>query len=192
MTFAAAQILVASTFVFQGTGTTGGFDARDYATGAELVLTVEKSQYLTPGTNRLAAQTAFVTLAHGLRPGNADGVEVLFVADAPTAARVREIASSDGPGVKSGNYAVLVLYLNKDGGVSQANLTVVFPGTTVTRTIAWKTDDLKRYFSEAGLRNRRLRLKSAGTFAEREAAADTLQLRWTIDLDLPVKREITR
>jgi hypothetical protein len=33
------------------------------------------------------------------------------------------------------------LYLNKDGAVSQANLTVVFPVSTVTRTIAWKEDD---------------------------------------------------
>ena len=52
------------------------FDKKDFQTKATFELVVEKSKYLTPGTSEIASQSAFVSLAHGLIPGNSDGLEI--------------------------------------------------------------------------------------------------------------------
>jgi hypothetical protein len=41
-------------------------------------LTVDRSKVLTAGTSKIVTESAFVTLAHGLIPGNADGLEIQF------------------------------------------------------------------------------------------------------------------
>ena len=91
-----------------------------------------------------------------------------------------------GKELKKGEHAALVLFLDKDNKVWQADLRYVIPGTTVTRAVAWKPDELKRYFSSYQLDGERLILKSNGTYGETESGKEKIRLSWNIDLSLPV------
>src|SRR4030095_6408408 len=59
-------------------GSYGPFALRDFQTRAAFELVFNESKPLTPGTSKIATQTAYVTLAHGLVPGNSDGLEIQF------------------------------------------------------------------------------------------------------------------
>jgi len=51
---------------------------QDFQTKAAFELVVTDSKALKPGTRKIAAQSAYVTLAHGLVRGNVDGLEIQF------------------------------------------------------------------------------------------------------------------
>jgi hypothetical protein len=72
-------------------------------------------------------------------------------------------------------YAALALFLDARNNLWQVNASYVVPGTTVARTVAWKPEELKAYFSRVTFSGGRLVLKSAGRYA-----------------DLPVIREVRR
>jgi hypothetical protein len=62
----------------------------------------------------------------------------------------------------------------------------------VARTVALKPDELKRDFSMMNFKNGRLVLRSSGSYSETDPTQDVMTLRWNVDLDLPVKRELKR
>jgi len=166
------------------------FDKKDFQTKATFELVVEKSKYLTPGTSEIASQSAFVSLAHGLIPGNSDGLEIMFFIKTVTESALPDIITNDAKELRRSSYAALVLFLDKENKVWQANLSYVVPGTTVARTVAWKPDELKRYFSNLSFEGGRVLLKSTGNYSE--AGQEVMKLSWNVDLDLPVKREVSR
>ena len=166
------------------------FDKKDFQTKATFELVVEKSKYLTPGTSEIASQSAFVSLAHGLIPGNSDGLEIMFFIKPVTESALPDIITNDAKELRRSSYAALVLFLDKENKVWQANLSYVVPGTTVARTVAWKPDELKRYFSNLSFEGGRVLLKSTGNYSE--AGQEVMKLSWNVDLDLPVKREVSR
>jgi len=114
----------------------------------------------------------------------------MFLTKPVTESALPDIMTNDAKELRRSSHAALVLYLDKDNKVSQANLSYVVPGTTVARTVAWKPDELKRYFSNLSFERGRVLLKSTGNYSE--AGQDTMKLSWNIDLDLPVKREVNR
>jgi hypothetical protein len=168
------------------------FDPNDYQTQANFELAIDKSKYLKPGTSKVAAQSAFVSLVHGLIPGNSDGLEVMFFTKPISEASLPDIMNNDAKEMRRSSYAALVLFLDKESKVWQVNLSYVVPGATVARTVAWKPDELRRYFSDMTFKDGRLVLKSAGSYSESEPAQDVLKIRWDVNLDLPVKREVKR
>lgn len=168
------------------------FDPKDYQAEASFKLVVDKAKYLKPGTSKVSAQSAFVSLVHGLMPGNSDGLEVMFFSKPITEADLPDIINNEAKGLRKSSHAALVLFLDKESKVWQVNLSYVVPGTTVARTVAWKPDELKRFFSDMSFKDGRLVLKSTGLYSESESAQDVINLTWDVDLDLPVKREVQR
>jgi hypothetical protein len=182
-------LLAASCFV-SFSGAAEKFNPRDFRTDASFELVVSNSKYLKPGTSRIRSQSAFVSLVHGLVPGNSDGLEVMFFAKPITKANLPDVLNNEAAELRKSDYAALVLFLDKGNKVSQVNLSYVVPGTTVARTVAWKPDELKQYFSDLTFKNGRLIVRSTGSYSE--AGQEALTLTWNIKLDLPVMREVKR
>jgi hypothetical protein len=165
---------------------TGGLRAQAFSTRAVFELVVRNSDVLAPGATRILTQSAVATRVRGLSPGNADGLEVQFFTAPMTDAGVADVLQTGGKALKNGDYAALVLFLDKDGKVWQVNLSYVVRGTTVARTVAWKPEELKNYFSNYRMDGTRLVLRSSGTYSEIESATEVLRLSWNVDCDLPV------
>jgi len=165
--------------------------AADTSTGS-FELVVKDSKPLKPGTSTIRSRSAFASRVHGLVPGNADGIEIVFLTTPITDAMRRDIVQNDARELRRGDYAALVLFLDKNDNVAQVNLSYVVPGTTVARTIAWKPDELRKNFSRVTIRGGRVVLKSKGTYSEIESGHEALQLAWDVEVDLPVIREVTR
>src|SRR3954463_4965689 len=138
------------------------FDLRNFQTKASFELTVDKSKYLKPGASKIQSQSAVVYSVHGLMPGKSDGLRILFFAKPITETTLPDVLNNQAKELQKGDHAELVLYLDKQNNIQQANLMFVVPGTTVTRTIAWNPDDLKKSFSQANLKDRPLILKTKG------------------------------
>jgi len=170
----------------------GPFTLRDFQTRAVFELVVNDSRPLTPGKSKLATQSAYVTLAHGLIPGNSAGLEVQFFPPPVTENTKADILENDAKELRKASYAAFVLYLGKDRKIWQANLSYVVPGTTVARTVAWKPEELEKYFSDYKFDGKRLMLKSKGSYSESEKGHEKLRLSWEVDLNLPVVREVKR
>jgi len=85
-----------------------------------------------------------------------------------------------------GDYAALVLFLDQQNHISQVNLTYVIPGTTVVRTVASTSEDMRKYFSDYFFDYERLRLKSKGSYNEPESQDEEVSLSWDVDLNVPV------
>ena len=148
---------------------------QDFKTKAEFELVVNDSSVLKTGPSRIVTQSAFVTLAHGLIPGNSEGLEIQFFIKPITEAAVTDILKNGAKELKRSDYAALVLFLDKDNRVWQANLSYVVPGTTVARTVAWKPEELKKYFSTCQFNGKRLVLKSNGSYSETESGKEKIR-----------------
>lgn len=170
----------------------GKFNTKDYETNASFELVVTKSQYLKVGASAINSRSAFVSLVHGLIPGNSDGLEVVFLTKPITQATLPDALNNDAKELRKSDYAALVLFIDKENNVLQANLSYVVPGTTVARTVAGTRDELKRYFSNVTYKDRRLILKSNGSSSEYDSGQEAMRLSWNIDLNLPVVREVNR
>jgi hypothetical protein len=173
-------------------GSYGPFTLQDFQTKAAFELVVSESNALKPGTSRIATQSAYVTLAHGLVPGNSDGLEIQFFPKPITEKAKADILENDAKELKKTSYAAFVLYMGKDNKIWQANLSFVAPGVTVARTVAWKPEELQKYFSDFRFDGKRLVLKSKGSYSESEKGHEKLRLFWDVDLNLPVVREVKR
>ena len=173
-------------------GSYGPFTLQDFQTKAAFELVVSESNALKPGTSKIATQSAYVTLAHGLVPGNSDGLEIQFFPKPITEKAKADILENDAKELKKTSYAAFVLYMGKDNKIWQANLSFVAPGVTVARTVAWKPEELQKYFSDFRFDGKRLVLKSKGSYSESEKGQEKLRLSWDVDLNLPVLREVKR
>jgi len=173
-------------------GSYGPFTLQDFQTRAAFELVVSESNALKPGTSKIATQSAYVTLAHGLVPGNSDGLEIQFFPKPITEKAKADILENDAKELKKTSYAAFVLYMGKDNKIWQANLSFVAPGVTVARTVAWKPEELQKYFSDYRFDGKRLVLKSKGSYSESEKGQEKLRLSWDVDLNLPVVREVKR
>ena len=161
------------------------FDPRHFQARGLFELVIKDAKPLTPGASRIRSQSAFASRVHGLIPGNADGIEVVFVTKPITEASMPDILQHDARQLRTGDHAALVLFLDRADHVAQVNLSYVVPGTTVARTVAWKPDDLRKHFSRVNLRGGRFLLTSKGTYAETEAGHDALTLSWDVDVISP-------
>jgi hypothetical protein len=168
------------------------FTLQDFQTSAAFELTVHDSKPLPAGTSKLATQSAYVTLAHGLIPGNSDGLEIQFLPAAITEKVKTDILENNAKESKKTSYAAFVLYVGKDNKIWQANLSYIAPGATVARTVAWKPEELQKYFSDYRFDGKRAALKSKGSYSESEQGVEKLRLSWDVDLNLPVVREVKR
>jgi hypothetical protein len=75
----------------------------------------------------------------------------------------------------------------------RANLTYVIPGTTVVRTVAGTPEELTKYFSAYDFDQKRLRLKSKGTYhTESDSKEEVFTLSWETDLNTPVYDHIKK
>jgi hypothetical protein len=162
------------------------FSPQDFKTKSVFELVVNDSSVLKAGASRIVTQSAFVTRAHGLIPGNSEGLEIQFFTKPITQTAITDILKNSAKELKQGDYAALVLFLDKDNKVWQANLSYVIPGTTVARTVAWKPGELKKYFSNYQYDGKRLILKSNGSYIESESGKEKLRLSWNVDLNIPV------
>src|SRR5262245_28165023 len=170
----------------------GPFTLQDFKTRAAFELIVNDLKPVKSGASKIIVQTAYVALAHGLVPGNSDGLEIQFFPQAITEKVKTDILKNDGKESKKNSYAAFVLYIGKDNKISQANLSYVVPGTTVARTVAWKAEELQKYFSDYRFDGKRVLLKSKGSYSESEKGVEQMKLSWDVDVNLPVVREVRR
>jgi hypothetical protein len=166
------------------------FSAQDFKTKSVFELMVNDSSVLKTGASRIVTQSAFVMRAHGLIPGNSEGLEIQFFTKPVTEAAITDILKNGAKESKKSDYAALVLFFDKDNKVWQANLSYVIPGTTVARTVAWKPEELKKYFSNYQFDGKRLILKSNGRYSETESGKEKMWLSWNVDFNLPVFRSV--
>jgi hypothetical protein len=162
------------------------FGAQDFQTKSVFELVVSDSSVLKAGTSRIVTQSALIRLVHGLMPGNSEGLEIQFFTKPISGAAMTDILKNGAKELQKGDYAALVLFLDKNNKVWQANLSCVIPGTTVARTVAWKPEELKKYFSNYQFDGKRLILKSNGSYSETESGKEKMRLSWNVDLNLPV------
>jgi hypothetical protein len=162
------------------------FSPQDFKTKSVFELLINDSSALKPGASKIVTQSALITLARGLIPGNSDGLEIQFFTKPITEAVMTDILKNGAKELKKSDYATIVLFLDKDNKVWQANLSYVIPGTTVARTVAWKPEELKKYFSNYQFDGKRLILKSNGSYSETESGKEKLRLSWNVDFNLPV------
>jgi len=162
------------------------FNAQDFNTRSVFELVVNDSRVLKVGASKIVTQSAFVTLAHGLIPGNSEGLEIQFFTKPITEAAIADILKNRAKELKKRDYAAFVLFLDKANKLWQANLSYVIPGITVAITVAWKPDELKKYFSSYQFDGKRLTLKSKGSYSDMESGKENLRLAWNVDFNLPV------
>src|SRR5215468_5630872 len=90
---------------------------QDFKTKAQFELVVNDSSVLKTGPSRIVTQSAFVTLAHGLIPGNSEGLEIQFFTKPITEAAMIDILKNSARELRKSNYAALVLFLDKDNKI---------------------------------------------------------------------------
>jgi hypothetical protein len=166
------------------------FSSQDFKTKSVFELVVNDSNVLKAGPSKIVTQSAFTTLVHGLIPGNSEGLEIQFFTKPITEAAMTDILKDGAKESKKNDYAALVLFLDKDKKIWQANLSYVIPGTTVARTVAWKPEELKKYFSNYKFDGKRLILKSNGSYSEAESGKEKMRLSWNVDFNLPVFQSV--
>jgi hypothetical protein len=162
------------------------FSSQDFTTKSVFELLVNDSSVLKAGVSRMVTQSVFITLAHGLIPGNSAGLEIQFFTKPITEATITDILKNGAKESPKSDYAALVLFLDKNNKVWQANLSYVIPGTTVARTVAWKPEEVKKYFSNYQFDGKRLILKSKGSYSEQQSGKEKMRLSWNVDFNLPV------
>ena len=158
-----------------------------FQTKALFDLTVQKSKVLKLGKSRLETKSAFATYTNEFFAGKTNALKIqFFTAPIGEEARVK-LLKGDNREISGGGYAVLVLFLDERKQIWQANLTYVIPPMTVVRTVAWRSEELTKYFSDYQFDQNRLRLKSKGIYnTQADSKEETLTLSWDTDLDIPV------
>jgi hypothetical protein len=145
-----------------------------------------QSGLIQQGSSKILTESAVVFYASGLQPGSVDGFVIQFFSKPITEADRTDLLENDARQLRKSNYAILLLLLDRQNNITQANLTYVVPGTTVTRTVAGLPDEIKKYFGDYQFDGKRLRLKSKGTYEEKDPSQQTLSLAWSLDIDQPV------
>ena len=162
------------------------FNADNSKTRSVFELVNHQSSLIQQGSSKIVTESALVTYRNGLMPGNTEGLEIQFFTKPMTEADQKDVLENDAKRMRESDYAALVLSLDKQNRIEQVNLSYVVPGTTVTRTVAWKPEDLKKSFSDYQFDGKRLQLESKGTYSEIDSKEQTMSLAWDVDIDLPV------
>jgi hypothetical protein len=170
----------------QDSTTSAASSLEDFKTKAVFELVNHQSTLIQQGSSKIVTESAVVIYKNGLMPGKAEGLEIQFFTKPVTEADQKDVLENEGRQMRKTDYAALVLFLDKENKIGQVNLSYVVPGTAVSRTVAWKPDDIKKYFSNYQFDGKRLHLKSNGTYDETDADQKTMSLAWAVDIDLPV------
>jgi hypothetical protein len=168
------------------------FTSQEFQTRALFNLAVQKSQVLKLGKSRLETKSAFVTYTNEFFAGK-NALKVQFFTQ-PIEGEVRaKLLRDDNHEISRGGYAALVLFLDEQNQIWQANLTYVIPGTTIVRTVASSHEELTKYFSDYHFDQNRLRLKSKGSYnTQPDSKEEILTLSWDTDLNIPVFDKIKK
>jgi hypothetical protein len=118
--------------------------------------------------------------------GRTNALKIIFTPDRLTQPQQVESARDDGRALMKKDHAVVVLFLDKQNRISQVNITVIIPGQTVVRTVAWKPDDVRSFSAGYSYDGKRLRLAHKGSLTEATPGMAPIKLGWNINVDAPV------
>ena len=156
-------------------------------------LDVQKSKVLTIGRSHIDAASAFVTYTDEFFGGRTNALAIqMYAAPIDAAARARLLTNhKDDRELSRSGSVYLVLFVDKENRITQANLTYAIPGTTVVRTVAYIQSDISRWFSDYRYAGGRLHLKSKGAYATGADSPDEqLTMSWDVDLDEAVVNRV--
>jgi len=164
-----------------------------FQTKALFDLTVQKSDVLKLGKSRLETKSEFATYTNEFFAGKTNALKIEFFTQ-PIGEEARaKLLRNDNREISGGGYAALVLFLDEQKQIWQANLTYVIPGITVVRTVAWTSEDLAKYFSDYEFDHNRLRLKSKGVYnTQADSKEEILTLSWETELDIRVFDQVKK
>jgi len=134
----------------------------------------------------LVTKSAVAVLTDEFFGGRTHALKVIFTTERLTEQQQVESARDDGRALMKKDHAVVVLFLDKQNRISQVNITVIIPGQTVVRTVAWKPDDVRSFAAGYAYDGKRLRLAHKGSLTEATPGMAPIKLGWNIDLDAPV------
>ena len=164
----------------------GVCDETEFQTKAFFNLAVQKSKVLKLGKSSLETKSAFATYTNEFFGGVTSALKVQFFTQSIMEEARAKLLRGDNQEINRGGYATLVLFLDDQNQMWQANFTYAIPGTTVARTVASSCDELTKYFFHYHFDHNRLQLKSKGSYTAPDLKEETLTLSWDMDLDLPV------
>src|SRR5262245_2563980 len=164
----------------------GVCDQSEFQTKAFFNLAVQKSKVLKLGQSGLEIKSAFATYTNEFFAGVTNALKVQFFTQPIMEEARAKLLRGDNQEISMGGYATIVLFLDDQNQMWQANLTYAIPGTTVARTVASSCDELTKYFFHYHFDHNRLQLKSKGSYTAPDLKEETLTLSWDMDLDLPV------
>jgi hypothetical protein len=141
---------------------------------------------LRKGVSHVGTVDAYAVHEAHMRPYPNEGLLIFYFAKPLTDTDRADILTKDARKSGNGDYAVMQLWFDKERKVSQANLSVIVPGTTVVRTVAYLQADLKRDFGNVEFDGKRIKVDSRGLFKERNDKQEELSLSWQVQLDIPV------
>jgi hypothetical protein len=166
----------------------GVCDETEFQAQAFFNLAVQKSKVLKLGKSRLETKSAFATYTNEFFAGVTNALKIQFFTQPIMEEARTKLLRGDNQEISRGGYATLVLFLDDQNQMWQANLTYAIAGTTVARTVASSCDELTKYFFHYhfDFDHNRLQLKSKGSYTAPDLKEETLTLSWDMDLDLPV------
>jgi len=170
----------------------GVCDETEFQTKGLFNLAVQKSKVLKLGESRFETKSAFATYTNEFFAGVTNALKIQFFTQPVREEARAKLLRGDNQEIRSGGYATLVLFLDDQNQIWQANLTYAIAGTTVARTVALSCDEVTKYFSQYRLDHNRLRLKSQGSYTAPDSLDEILTLSWDVDLDIPVFDQVKK
>jgi hypothetical protein len=148
-------------------------------------LEVKRSEVMKAGKSTLTSRLAFASVMHRESPIKFKGVDIFLPSQTSAGTAPKNVTE-----VKRGEYANINILLDKSNQVTQVNISIVVPGSTVARTVAWKAEDLKKYFSDVTVEGRRITLKSKGVYEDPGSESEQATLRWNVDVDVSIAGDL--
>src|SRR5262249_26428541 len=96
-------------------------------------LEVKRSEVMKPGKSTLTSRLAFASVMDRQGPIKFKGVDIFFPTQSKAGSVPKKVTE-----VRRGDYANINLLLDASNQVTQVNMSIVIPGSTVARTVAWK------------------------------------------------------
>lgn len=187
--FVSAAVLLGAWSV--GGGQAAPANARHSRVAGAIELTNHQPDILLQGKSRLDLVDGRAVHSPTLAVG-AEGFRIDLYTKPVTAADGSDLPAADVARVEKAGLAVVMILLDKQGAIGQVNLTMVIPGSTVTRTVAWKAKDLESWSAGFHRDGARLTLRHTGVLNDVNAKGEALELTWKLDIDLPVTESARR
>src|SRR5215475_722254 len=134
----------------------GVCDQSEFQTKAFFNLAVQKSKVLKLGESRLETKSAFATYTNEFFAGVTNALKLQFFTQPIREEARAKLLRGDNREISRDGYATLVLFLDDQNQIWQANLTYVIPGTAVSRAVALSCDEVTKYFSHYHFDHNRL------------------------------------